>query len=181
VTLTVPGRGLRFFRFTAEWITETGQVCVCLDDVTEQRALEQRMKQREKQLLFETLVAGIAHELNNKLTPVLGFAELLGGCTDPATRQSYTTCIGKSVLEAATIIRQLLQLSRPENTCLQTVDLREVRPELAGRFVFVTGHAGEEDWETDLSSWHVPVVRKPFSLARLADVCQPFLTGPLAA
>ena len=418
LTLTVPGRGLRFFRFTTEWIAATGQVCVCLDDVTEQRALEGRMKQREKQMLFETLVAGIAHELNNKLTPVLGFAELLGGCTDPATRQSYTACIGKSVLEAATIIRQLLQLSRPENTSLQTVDLREVvteslmmlkfkvreceaelrtklppepvliradaaqikqviinlainalhamegiaaprleievergdglgliavtdngvgiapeivgrifdpffttkspdrgsglglsvclgivrqhdgaitvesepgqgarfvatfplaaerrvlpersvaetpavtrsagparswrvlvvedeegvrallrellvmrfnchvdtvgngavaldqattgqydlivsdirmpemsgtelyrrlrevRPELAGRFVFVTGHAGEPELETELSRWNVPVVKKPFSMARLADVCQPFLTGPLAA
>jgi nitrogen-specific signal transduction histidine kinase len=83
LTLTVPGRGLRSFRFTAEWIAETGQICVCLDDVTEQRALEGRMKQREKQILFETLVAGIAHELNNKLTPVLGFAELLGARVTP--------------------------------------------------------------------------------------------------
>ena len=29
--------------------------------------------------------------------------------------------------------------------------------------------------------WNVPVVKKPFSMARLADVCQPFLTGPMAA
>ena len=144
LTLTVPGRGLRSFRFTAEWIAETGQICVCLDDVTEQRALEGRMKQREKQILFETLVAGIAHELNNKLTPVLGFAELLGGCTDPITRQSYTACIGKSVLEASAIIRQLLQLSRPENTCLQTVDLREVVKESLVMLKFQVRECGVE-------------------------------------
>jgi CheY-like chemotaxis protein len=59
--------------------------------------------------------------------------------------------------------------------------LREIRPELAGRFVFVTGHAGEQELEADLSRWNVPVVKKPFSMARLADVCQPFLTGPMAA
>ena len=144
LTLTVPERGLRSFRFTAEWIAETGQVCVCLDDVTEQRALERRMKQREKQMLFETLVAGIAHELNNKLTPVLGFAELLGVCTDPIARQSYTTCIGKSVMEAATIIRQLLQLARPENTCKQAIDLREVVNESLVMLKFQARECGAE-------------------------------------
>ncbi|HTZ21869.1 MAG TPA: ATP-binding protein [Opitutaceae bacterium] len=143
-TLMVPGRGLRSFRFAAEWIAETGQVCVCLDDVTEQRALEGRMKQREKQMLFETLVAGIAHELNNKLTPVLGFAELLGVCTDPLARQSYTKCISKSVMEAATIIRQLLQLSRPENTCRQAIDLREVVNESLIMLKFLARECGAE-------------------------------------
>jgi signal transduction histidine kinase/CheY-like chemotaxis protein len=144
LTLTVPGRGLRSFRFTAEWIAETGQVCVCLDDVTEQRALERRMKQREKQMLFETLVAGIAHELNNKLTPVLGFAELLGVCTDPIARQSYTKCISKSVMEAATIIRQLLQLARPENTYKQAIDLREVVNESLVMLKFQARECGAE-------------------------------------
>ena len=102
------------------------------------------MKQREKQMLFETLVAGIAHELNNKLTPVLGFAELLGVCTDPVARQSYTKCIGKSVMEAAMIIRQLLQLSRPENTCKQAIDLCEVVNESLVMLKFQARECGAE-------------------------------------
>ena len=166
LTLTVPGRGLRSFRFTAEWIAETGQICVCLDDVTEQRALEGRMKQREKQMLFETLVAGIAHELNNKLTPVLGFAELLGGCTDQTTRRSYTTCIGKSVMEAAAIIRQLLQLSRPENTCLQTVDLREIVQESLVMLKFKVREC-EADLDTKLPADPVLIKADPAQIKQV--------------
>jgi len=59
--------------------------------------------------------------------------------------------------------------------------LREVRPELAGHFVFVTGHAGERELEEEIARWNVPLVKKPFSMARLADVCQPFLTRSVAA
>ena len=42
-TLQVPGREARLFRFTTGWIRETGQVCACLDDITEQRALERNL------------------------------------------------------------------------------------------------------------------------------------------
>src|SRR5688572_23520142 len=43
----------------------------------QQRLLEKQIVQKEKTVLVQTLVAGIAHELNNKLMPVLGYAELL--------------------------------------------------------------------------------------------------------
>lgn len=122
---TVPGRGVRLFRLSPGWIRETGQICLCLDDITEQRAMERHVVSREKQTLLDTLVGGIAHELNNKLTPVQGFSELIRDNADQQTKL-YADLIAKSVAEAATIIRQLLQLSKPAVTSNALVDLRKV-------------------------------------------------------
>jgi len=124
-TLNIPGRGTRLFRCSTGWIQETGQICACLDDITEQRLVERRLARREKQSLLDTLVGGIAHELNNKLTPVLGFSELIRLDGIEQTRP-HAELIAKCVGEAAIIIRQLLQLSKPVATVVQTFDLRAV-------------------------------------------------------
>ncbi|MCX6951133.1 MAG: ATP-binding protein [Verrucomicrobia bacterium] len=124
-TFLVPRRGPRLIRLSPGWIRETGQICACLEDITEQRALERHMVRQEKQTLLDTLVGGIAHELNNKLTPVQGFSELIGANAEGPTRL-YADLIARSVAEAATIIRQLLQLSKPAHSTVDLVDLRAV-------------------------------------------------------
>lgn len=128
--LTLPSRGQRLFKFFTHWIAETGQVCALIDDITEQRALEQRMAQGEKSALLESLVGGIAHELNNKLSPVLGYAELLLMSCEPRTelKEFRSSCeiISQSACEASEIVRQLLQLSRPTALELSACDLRAV-------------------------------------------------------
>jgi two-component system NtrC family sensor kinase len=124
-TLKIPNRGARLFHCSTGWIRETGQICACFDDITDQRALEQNMLRQEKQKLLDTLVGGIAHELNNKLTPVQGFAELLNREGGEKTR-NYTAVIIKCVTEAANIIRQLLQLSKPVVPVARGVDLRTI-------------------------------------------------------
>jgi two-component system NtrC family sensor kinase len=129
-TLLLPGRGPRLFKFHLNWIQETGQVCVLLDDITEQRVLERRLQQKEKAALLESLVGGIAHEINNKLSPIIGFAELLSGearrLNSAGDLQNYCLIIRDSALESAKIIRQLLQLSRPHKTDLSRCDLKRM-------------------------------------------------------
>lgn len=124
-TLEVPDRGPRLFRFSTGWIRETGQICACLDDITEQRTIERNLLRQEKQRLLDTLVGGIAHELNNKLTPVQGFAELLGLEASERAR-GYLEPITRSVSEAARIVRQLLELSKPSVNTTELVDLRTI-------------------------------------------------------
>jgi len=124
-TLQVEGRGLRVFRLWFGWIVETSQISVCFDDVTDQRMLERLTLRHEKQALLDTLVGGIAHELNNKLTPVQAFAELLNHDAGPSARR-YTELIVKSTQESAAIIRQLLQLSKPVPQDTHVIDLRQV-------------------------------------------------------
>jgi signal transduction histidine kinase/ActR/RegA family two-component response regulator len=103
--------GTRLFELHTSWVRETGQICIFLEDITEAHSLEERMARQEKQNMLDTLVAGVAHELNNKLTPVMGFAELLDAVA-PRELQDHTRCIRQSAAEASQIIRQLLNLSR---------------------------------------------------------------------
>jgi signal transduction histidine kinase len=124
-TLLVPRRGPRLFRCCAGWIQATGQISVCLQDITEQRGLERNAQRQEKQRLLDTLVGGIAHELNNKLTPILGLAELLAhGSGNDLVR--HASLISRSAQEASRIIRQLLQLSKPDQFQAFPVDLGTV-------------------------------------------------------
>jgi len=53
--------------------------------------------------------------------------------------------------------------------------VKESRPDLARRFVFVTGHAGGKLLENEIASWGVPVLAKPFTLLQLSTVCRPYL------
>jgi len=40
---------------------------------------------------------------------------------------------------------------------------------------FITGHAGDAGLEGQIATWGVPVIAKPFSVTRLAEVCAPIL------
>jgi signal transduction histidine kinase/CBS domain-containing protein len=115
--IQLPERGHRLIRAHTCRIQETGQICAVLQDITEFRELEQNAALNEKRTMLETLVGGVAHELNNKLAPVLGFAELLrlklenSGATGGVL--NYCEMIEQSVRDSAKIIQQLRQLSRP--------------------------------------------------------------------
>jgi two-component system NtrC family sensor kinase len=52
--------------------------------------------------------------------------------------------------------------------------LRNLYPALARKFIFITGYPGDKEMEEEIARWNVPVVAKPFNLARLAEVCRPF-------
>lgn len=142
LTLSVAGSGARRFRCSFGWIRETGQICACLDDITEQKEIERHLMRQEKQTLLDTLVGGIAHELNNKLTPVQGFSQLIAAGADVQTRQ-YADLITQSAGEAAGIIRQLLQLSKPApgTESVQLVDLRTVAEDALSMLRFETREA----------------------------------------
>ena len=129
-TLSLPGRGPRLFKFFLSCIPETGQICALLDDITEQRVLERRLQQKEKAVLLESLVGVIAHEINNKLSPIIGYADLL---SDQARHlhkandiENYCLIIRDSAMESAKIIRQLLQLSRPHKVETVRCDLKQI-------------------------------------------------------
>jgi len=146
--LQLPLLGERLFKFHTSLVRETGQICTILHDITEQRAFERKVALNDKAELFESLVGGIAHELNNKLAPVLGFSELLqvklealGGHT---VLQSYCTAISQSALESVRIIRQLLQLSRPAAMELSRADLGPILEEVASIMRFRLRSANAE-------------------------------------
>ncbi len=115
--LNLKGRGRRLFKFFTSWIKETGQVCVLLDDITDQRKLELKAAQEERSATMDTLAGGVAHEINNKLAPILGFSELLLTEARRTGKSSetvqYCSIIRECAIDSSKIISQLLQISLP--------------------------------------------------------------------
>ena len=60
-----------------------------------------------------------AHQLNNALSPIVGYAELLSmlpGVRDNATARSYAALIGESASAAAELVQRLQRIVRLEET-----------------------------------------------------------------
>ncbi|MES2523454.1 MAG: PAS domain S-box protein [Gemmatimonadota bacterium] len=86
-----------------------------VDDITEQRAMAQRVRQREKMESLGTLAGGIAHDFNNMLGVVLGHAELVLmdiDQGDPASVRMSIEEIRTASLRARDLVRQILTFSR---------------------------------------------------------------------
>ncbi len=91
-------------------------------DITKERELEERAFQSEKLVALGELVAGIAHEINNPLSVVVGYSEIMlqNNQLDERDRKRLDK-IFQSATRAANIISNLLDFARkrvPEQTVL---------------------------------------------------------------
>src|SRR5574337_513081 len=93
---------------------------------------QQLLVRQEKLASLGRLAAGLAHELNNPLSSVAGFAEALqrrvetGAIGDAATRTAwgqYVTMIQDEVARAAAIVRRLLDFARQREPAFSLVDV----------------------------------------------------------
>jgi signal transduction histidine kinase/ActR/RegA family two-component response regulator len=106
-------RAVRAYAVQAAVAIENARLYKGLQD--QMRALElaqTRLVQSEKLAAIGELVAGVAHELNNPLTLILGFAELLRRSpVSDETRQDLEKIVAQS-RRAAGIVRSLLDFAR---------------------------------------------------------------------
>jgi len=96
-------------------------------DVTEVKRLESQLIQAEKLAAMGQMLAGVAHELNNPLTAILGASELLRdrqGVDDNTKRQLEMT--HRQARRAARIVQNLLEFSRPASPQKKPLDLNVV-------------------------------------------------------
>ncbi len=114
---------------SAEIIDVGNRKCVLAvtKDITEQKLLENQLRQAQKMEAIGQLSGGIAHDFNNLLGVILGYGEdlelRLGG--DPAL-QKKATQIRKAGERAAALTRQLLAFSRQQVLNLRSINLNEV-------------------------------------------------------
>jgi len=114
---------------------EEDAVVLVLRDVREARRLERRHFQAEKLQALSLLLSGFAHEMNNPLTGVMGYAELL--LTDPALPDRMREDV-KAILEGGTrckrIVQNLLHFARQEKPEVRPVDLGRIARDAADFF-----------------------------------------------
>src|SRR5882762_270245 len=96
-------------------------------DVTDLKRLEEQLIQAEKLAAMGQMLAGVAHELNNPLTAILGVTELLRerqGTDDSTKRQLELT--HRQARRAARIVQNLLEFSRPASPQKKPLDVNSL-------------------------------------------------------
>jgi len=94
------------------------------NDVTEQKQLSERLRDAQKMEAIGRLAGGVAHDFNNILTAILGYADMLLVATGPEdARHSDVREIRKAAERAASLTQQLLAFSRRQLLRPQVLDL----------------------------------------------------------
>lgn len=92
-------------------------------DITQQKEIEQQLRQSQKMEAIGQLSGGVAHDFNNLLTVIIGHIEILNRFdSDPEAKDSLTQ-IRHAAERAANLTRQLLLFARKQAMQMQNLDL----------------------------------------------------------
>lgn len=96
-------------------------------DVTRQRVMENRLQHSQKMEAIGSLAGGVAHDFNNILGAIMGYAHLIKKHrTDPDRVLSYTDQILKAGDRSAGLVKQILLFSRETKAKKEPSDLGQV-------------------------------------------------------
>ncbi|HEY3282674.1 MAG TPA: PAS domain S-box protein [Armatimonadota bacterium] len=113
-------------------------------DVTEQRRLEEQLRQSQKMEAIGQLAGGVAHDFNNLLTAIQGYTEMgLTLAQSNAALSRYLHEVLRATERATSLTAQLLAFSRRQVLEPRVLDLNEVLTDSAGMFRRLIGeHIG---------------------------------------
>jgi PAS domain S-box-containing protein len=85
--------------------------------------LEARLRQAEKMDAIGHLAGGVAHDFNNQLTGIMGYAELLASAIEDPELATFAGHIARASRRSADLTRQLLAFARRGNYQVVAVDV----------------------------------------------------------
>ena len=131
-----------------------------VQDITERRLLEDQLRQSQKMEAIGRLAGGIAHDLNNALTAIAGYAELALGevASDHAARADVEE-IRRAAERAGSVTRQLLAFSRKQLLEPRVFDLNETIAAISRLLSRLLG--ADVEVQTQLSGGPLPVLGDP--------------------
>jgi PAS domain S-box-containing protein len=103
-----------------------GRMIIFIRDVTERNKMQEQLIAQDRLVSIGQLTAGVAHELNNPLTSVVGFSELLLERELPADIIADINIIHSEAERAARIVENLLTFSRKHREEKILTDINEV-------------------------------------------------------
>jgi len=101
-------------------------VIISVRDITIERKLEQQVVQSERLAAMGAMIGGVAHELNNPLTSILGVSELLQDTETNETSRKQLAMLQQQARRAAEIVQNLTYFSRPPAPGKSKINLTEV-------------------------------------------------------
>jgi PAS domain S-box-containing protein len=108
-------------------IPETKKSLASLIDITDRKKLEAQLLRAQKMEAMGTLAGGVAHDLNNILGVVVGYAELLLlEMHEENPSKKYITNIMQSGVRAAAIIQDLLTLARRGVAVSEVININDI-------------------------------------------------------
>ncbi len=106
------------------------------------RMAQEVLVQTEKLSALGELVAGVAHELNNPLTSVVGFSTLLLEDTVPSKRRRHAELVAQEAQRAAQIVHNLLRFARKDEGVRTRVAVNDAVAETVELRSYTLKHSG---------------------------------------
>ncbi len=105
---------------------------VVINDVTELKELEARMRQSDRLAALGTLSAGLAHEIRNPLAAIKTFVQLLPKkISNPVFLEKFQVTVPRELNRINDLIGSLLELARPPKLDFKMTSLTECLKQVA--------------------------------------------------
>lgn len=102
-----------------------------IENITQQRIIEQQLIQSQKLESLGTLASGIAHDFNNILAIILGHTGAMGRAQGDQSKLSQSIdAINKATLRGASLVKQLLTFARKTETVFESVRVNDIVMEI---------------------------------------------------
>jgi len=124
-----PHLGIHLEVATSPIFNENGEVVASVHlirDITERKRMEGQLIITDRLASIGELSSGIAHELNNPLTSVIGFSELLLDRDVPDDVKEDLEVINREAKRTAGVVRNLLTFARKHEAEKKPVDIHKI-------------------------------------------------------